>query len=189
MGGDNLPASMPRSRARAARKYAVRAVVFQEGEWLCAQCLEYDLVAQAKSLQQLSRALQGAPAAHRRARSRPAPPQAAALPRSAPRTGEVLGDVQTVPTEAPRADVQARRTEVARRRSRTAPGSRRSSKRRLVLDSSLLPDAYSGGIHHARQDVRLYETRHPHFRVRGAHRLSSAWSRRLREARGPAPDP
>ncbi len=58
MGGDNLPASMPRSRARAARKYAVRAVVFQEGEWLCAQCLEYDLVAQAKSLQQLSRALQ-----------------------------------------------------------------------------------------------------------------------------------
>src|SRR5437870_7431081 len=87
-------------------------------------------------------ALQGAPAAHRRARSRPAPPQATALPRSAPRTGEVLGDVQTVPTEAPRADVQARRTEVARRRSRTAPGSRRSSKRRLVLDSSLRARAY-----------------------------------------------
>jgi hypothetical protein len=32
--------------------------VFQEGEWLCAQCLEYDLVVQAKSLQQLSKALQ-----------------------------------------------------------------------------------------------------------------------------------
>jgi hypothetical protein len=29
-----------------------------ESLWLCAQCLEYDLVAQAKSLQQLSKALQ-----------------------------------------------------------------------------------------------------------------------------------
>jgi hypothetical protein len=46
------------SRSRAARKYEVRAVVFQEGEWLCAQCLEYDLMVQAKNLQQLSRALQ-----------------------------------------------------------------------------------------------------------------------------------
>jgi hypothetical protein len=46
------------SKPRAARKYAVRAVVFQEGEWLCAQCLEYDLAVQAKNLQQLSRALQ-----------------------------------------------------------------------------------------------------------------------------------
>jgi len=46
------------SKSRATRKYAVRAVVFQEGEWLCAQCLEYDLMVQAKNLQQLSRALQ-----------------------------------------------------------------------------------------------------------------------------------
>lgn len=36
----------------------IRAVVFQEGEWLCARCLEYDFVVQAKTLQQLSRALQ-----------------------------------------------------------------------------------------------------------------------------------
>lgn len=57
MGGDNLRVSMG-TRARRAKKYAIRAVVFQEGEWLCAQCLEYDLVAQAKSLQQLSKALQ-----------------------------------------------------------------------------------------------------------------------------------
>jgi len=56
MRSDNV-VSM-RSKRRAARKYAIRAVVFQEGEWLCAQCLEYDLVVQAKSLQQLSRALQ-----------------------------------------------------------------------------------------------------------------------------------
>src|SRR5213080_3956349 len=35
------------SRARAPRKYAIRAVVFQEGEWLC-----------AKSLPKLCRALQ-----------------------------------------------------------------------------------------------------------------------------------
>ena len=46
------------SRSRAAKKYAVRAVVFQESQWLCAQCLEYDLVAQAKSLPKLCRALQ-----------------------------------------------------------------------------------------------------------------------------------
>jgi hypothetical protein len=57
MGGDNLQVSMG-TRARTAKRYAIRAVVFQEGEWLCAQCLEYNLVAQAKSLQQLSKALQ-----------------------------------------------------------------------------------------------------------------------------------
>jgi hypothetical protein len=57
MGDDNLQVSM-RGRTRSAKRYAIRAVVFQEGEWLCAQCLEYDLVAQAKTLQQLARALQ-----------------------------------------------------------------------------------------------------------------------------------
>jgi hypothetical protein len=45
-------------RSRVVRKYAIRAVVFQEGEWLCARCLEYDFVVQAKTLQQLSKALQ-----------------------------------------------------------------------------------------------------------------------------------
>jgi hypothetical protein len=34
------------NKPRVARKYSVRAVVFQEGEWLCAQCLEYDLAVQ-----------------------------------------------------------------------------------------------------------------------------------------------
>jgi len=53
-----------RRRPRAVRKYVIRAVVFQEGEWLCAQCLEYNLVAQAKSLKQLSRALQRLIVAH-----------------------------------------------------------------------------------------------------------------------------
>ena len=57
MTGDKLDVVMKR-RTRAQRKYAIRAVVFQEGEWLCAQCLEYDLVAQAKSLPKLCRALQ-----------------------------------------------------------------------------------------------------------------------------------
>jgi hypothetical protein len=33
------------------RQVALRVVVFQEGEWVCAQCLEYDIVAQAKTLQ------------------------------------------------------------------------------------------------------------------------------------------
>jgi hypothetical protein len=57
MAGDNLPVST-NTRSRTARKYAVRAIVFQDGDWLCAQCLEYDLVAQAKTLSGLSRALQ-----------------------------------------------------------------------------------------------------------------------------------
>jgi len=47
-----------RNKPRVQRRYAVRAVVFQEGEWLCAQCLEYDFVVQAKTLRQLSRNLQ-----------------------------------------------------------------------------------------------------------------------------------
>jgi len=45
-------------RDSSPRKYVIRAVVFQEGEWLCAQCLEYDLMVQARNLKQLSRALQ-----------------------------------------------------------------------------------------------------------------------------------
>ena len=57
MTGDKLDVIMKR-RTREQGKYAIRAVVFQEGEWLCAQCLEYDLVAQAKSLPKLCRALQ-----------------------------------------------------------------------------------------------------------------------------------
>src|SRR4030095_6843016 len=56
MRSDNV-VSMSR-RSRAGKKYAIRAVVFQEGDWLCARCLEYDRVVQAKDLQQLSRALQ-----------------------------------------------------------------------------------------------------------------------------------
>ena len=38
MVSDNLDIGMG-TKARAPRKYAIRAVVFQEGEWLCAQCL------------------------------------------------------------------------------------------------------------------------------------------------------
>ena len=40
----------------STKRYTVRAVVFQEGDWLCVQCLEYDLVTQAKSLPQLYKA-------------------------------------------------------------------------------------------------------------------------------------
>ena len=46
------------ARVRTRRRYAIRAVIFQEGDWLCAQCLEYDLVAQAKDLPQLFKALE-----------------------------------------------------------------------------------------------------------------------------------
>ncbi len=61
---DNGNVISMRRRPRAVSKYVIRAVVFQEGEWLCAQCLEYNLVAQAKSLNQLSRALQRLIVAH-----------------------------------------------------------------------------------------------------------------------------
>jgi hypothetical protein len=57
MGSDNLSVGMG-TKTRTARKYAIRAVVFQEGDRLCAQCLEYDLAAQARSLPQLFRALE-----------------------------------------------------------------------------------------------------------------------------------
>lgn len=35
----------------------IRVVIFQEGEWLCAQVLEYDLAVQARSLSSLYRRL------------------------------------------------------------------------------------------------------------------------------------
>ena len=63
MTGDKLDVIM-KGRTREQWKYAIRAVVFQEGEWLCVQCLEYDLVAQAKSLSKLCRALQVLVAGH-----------------------------------------------------------------------------------------------------------------------------
>jgi hypothetical protein len=47
-----------RNRARTVKRYAIRAIVFQEGEWLCARCLEYGFAVQARTLPQLSRALQ-----------------------------------------------------------------------------------------------------------------------------------
>jgi hypothetical protein len=37
----------------AARRVAVRVLVVQEGEWLSAQCLEYDLATQARTLDDL----------------------------------------------------------------------------------------------------------------------------------------
>jgi len=54
----------PYRRDSGTRKYTIRAVVFQEGEWLCARCLEYDLMVQAKNLKQLFRALQKIIAGH-----------------------------------------------------------------------------------------------------------------------------
>lgn len=40
------------------KAYAIRAIVFQEGEWLSAQCLEYDIATQAKTVEDLSYELQ-----------------------------------------------------------------------------------------------------------------------------------
>jgi hypothetical protein len=70
------------TRSRTPRKYAIRAVVFQEGDWLCAQCLEYDLVAQARSLRQLSRALQRLIVGHVAVRLRHKQPPFRDLPRA-----------------------------------------------------------------------------------------------------------
>jgi hypothetical protein len=43
-------------RKTSHRRYVIRAVIFQDGDWLCVQCLDYDLAAQAKSLSQLNKA-------------------------------------------------------------------------------------------------------------------------------------
>src|SRR5439155_10843407 len=98
-------------------------------------------------------ALSRPPKAHLGPHSGPTPPQAAALPRPPASACEVLGDVPTVAAEAPVAYVQARCTEVPRRRGLTAPSSHRRSKRRLVRGSSVLPDANSGGIHRSRSPM------------------------------------
>ena len=42
-----------KTRRRTSRRIALRAVVFQEGDWLCVQCLEYNLATQARTLRQL----------------------------------------------------------------------------------------------------------------------------------------
>ncbi len=47
-----------RPASRATRKVAIRAVVFQEDDWLYAQCLEYDIAAQARTLESLTHELQ-----------------------------------------------------------------------------------------------------------------------------------
>jgi hypothetical protein len=62
-----------RRKARRASG-AFRVVVFQEDGWLCAQCLEFDLAVQAKSLPQLYRRLHRLITSHvavRRAHSLP----------------------------------------------------------------------------------------------------------------------
>jgi hypothetical protein len=40
------------------RTLRVRAVVFKEADWWCAQCLEYDIATQAKSLPELKAEIQ-----------------------------------------------------------------------------------------------------------------------------------
>ena len=45
------------TKRKAGRKIAIRAVVFQEGDWLCVQCLEYNLATQAQSLSALYKGL------------------------------------------------------------------------------------------------------------------------------------
>lgn len=54
---------------------ALRVVVFQEGDWLCAQCLDHDLAVQARTLEklydQLSRMIVGHIAVRREHGRRP----------------------------------------------------------------------------------------------------------------------
>ena len=50
--------------AKAVRNGRLRVVIFQEGEWLCAHCLEYDFATQAKSLSDLQSRLERLIAGH-----------------------------------------------------------------------------------------------------------------------------
>jgi hypothetical protein len=97
--------------------------------------------------------LQGAAATDRGACCRPSPPQAAPSPRFATSSQEILGDVPAVPLDSSGPDVPAWCIEVSGNRRCTAPDSHRGAKRGLVLGASLLSDAHSGGIHHARSGL------------------------------------
>ena len=50
---NSAKAAVPRSETRPKARRplpTLSVIVFQEGEWLCARCLQHDLVAQAKAL-------------------------------------------------------------------------------------------------------------------------------------------
>src|SRR5262245_50186978 len=81
MRDDSLHVDMG-TRTRSPKKYAIRAIVFQEGDWLLARCMEYDLVAQARNLRQLSRALQVLIVGHVAVRLRHKQPPFRGLPRA-----------------------------------------------------------------------------------------------------------
>ena len=42
-----------KTKRRAPRRIAIRALVFQDGDWLSVRCLEYDLATQARTLPRL----------------------------------------------------------------------------------------------------------------------------------------
>ena len=42
-----------KTKRRTPRKIVIRAVVFQDGDWLSVRCLEYDLATQARTLPRL----------------------------------------------------------------------------------------------------------------------------------------
>ena len=46
-----------KARRQPPRTIAIRALVFQEGDWLSARCLEYDLATQARTLPRLYESL------------------------------------------------------------------------------------------------------------------------------------
>src|SRR5437667_8929731 len=133
--------------------------------------------------------LPGPATAYRGARRRPSAARAATIPQSPARTCKVLDDVPTVSFGASRADVQARRAEVTWSRRRATSGSDSGSKRGLGRDSSVLPDADSGGIRCSSASVWLYEAGHPHSGATRAHHLPPPWRRRTRRAGRPASNP
>jgi hypothetical protein len=46
-----------KAKRRVPRRIAIRALVFQEGDWVSARCLEYDLATQARTLPRLYESL------------------------------------------------------------------------------------------------------------------------------------
>ena len=122
-------------------------------------------------------AVQESSVVRRRTHSAPSAARAAAVPRSPPGARQILGDVQTVTTEAACADVQAWCVEIERRCHRAAPNSNRSSQRRRIgRDSILLPDAHSGRVHRSCPALRLHEAHHSHLWVRRTPLVPQAWA-------------
>lgn len=90
------------------RPFTVRVVVLQEGEWLSAQCLEYDIATQARTLDDLWYELQRILVGHVATRLRERKPPFQGLP-PAPKKFWRMFERSKIPLPPPRLSFKIRR--------------------------------------------------------------------------------